>query len=98
MNQTDSGWRKRQVALDKKAENARELGLDYEPSIIEMAREATGATGTLLTCSLVGIKEISDFAAMVRHDERARCISHVYGQAGSDNVAERTVRAIRSNT
>jgi len=26
----DSGWRKRQIALDKKAENARELGLDYE--------------------------------------------------------------------
>jgi hypothetical protein len=24
MNQTDSGWRKRQIALDKKAENARE--------------------------------------------------------------------------
>jgi len=26
----DSGWRKRQIALDQKAENARELGLDYE--------------------------------------------------------------------
>ena len=26
----DSGWRKRQIALDIKAENARELGLDYE--------------------------------------------------------------------
>ena len=26
----DSGWRKRQIALDKMAENARELGLDYE--------------------------------------------------------------------
>ena len=25
-----SGWRKRQIALDQKAENARELGLDYE--------------------------------------------------------------------
>jgi len=30
MNQTDSGWRKRQIALNKKAEDARELGLDYE--------------------------------------------------------------------
>jgi hypothetical protein len=30
MNQTDSGWRKRQIALNKKAENARELGLDYD--------------------------------------------------------------------
>ena len=94
----DSGWRKRQIAFDKKAENARELGLDYEPrkTIQEMAQKATGATGTLLTLSLVGIKELEAFAAMVRHDERARCISHVYGQAGSDNVAERTVRAIRS--
>jgi hypothetical protein len=27
---TDSGWRKRQIALDVKAENARELGLGYE--------------------------------------------------------------------
>lgn len=40
MNQSDSGWRKRQIALEKMAENARELGLDYEPTIIEMAREA----------------------------------------------------------
>jgi hypothetical protein len=32
MNQ-DSGWRKRQIALDIKAENARELELDYEPSM-----------------------------------------------------------------
>ena len=31
MNQTSAAWRKRQIALDKKAENARELGLDYEP-------------------------------------------------------------------
>jgi hypothetical protein len=27
---TDSGWRKRQIALDVKADNARELGLDYD--------------------------------------------------------------------
>jgi hypothetical protein len=32
-NQSDSGWRKRQIALDIKAENARELGLDYEPQL-----------------------------------------------------------------
>ena len=25
----ESGWRKRQIALDQKAENAKELGLDY---------------------------------------------------------------------
>ena len=28
--------------------------------------------------------------------ERKRCIGHVYGQAGSDNVAQRTVKAIES--
>jgi hypothetical protein len=31
-NQSNSGWRKRQIALDIKAENARKLGLDYEPA------------------------------------------------------------------
>jgi hypothetical protein len=39
MNQ-DSGWRKRQIALDAKAENARELGLDYEPDKREHMKEA----------------------------------------------------------
>lgn len=29
--------------------------------------------------------------------ERERCCSIVYGQCSSDNVAERTVRAIRNN-
>lgn len=28
--------------------------------------------------------------------ERKRCIGHVYGQAGSDNVAQRTVEAIEA--
>ena len=38
----NTGWRKRKIALDKKAENAHELGLDYEPSktVMDMAREA----------------------------------------------------------
>ena len=40
-------------------------------TIQEMVQEATGATGTLLTCSLVGIKEISYFAALV-HEEAQR--------------------------
>ena len=38
-NQTSAGWRKRQIALDKKAENARELGLDYEPEQKPMHQE-----------------------------------------------------------
>jgi hypothetical protein len=27
--EAESGWRKKQIALEEKAENARELGLDY---------------------------------------------------------------------
>ena len=60
-------------------------------TVIEMAREAG-----LLPCQGIHLEDLEAFAAMVRHDERARCISHVYGQAGSDNVAERTVKSIRS--
>ena len=41
-------------------------------TIQEMVQKATGATGTLLTCSLVGIKEISYFAELVREEERER--------------------------
>jgi hypothetical protein len=37
-------------------------------TIQEMAQKATGATGTLLTCSLVGIKEIEAFDALVREE------------------------------
>ncbi len=36
--------------------------------------------------------------AVAVHDERERCCEIVYGQAGSDNAAERTVRAIREST
>jgi len=39
MNQTDLAWRKRQIALDKMAENARELGLDYEPEQTSMIKD-----------------------------------------------------------
>ena len=72
MSNTDSGWRKRQIALDKKAENARELGLDYEPSktVMDMAREAGFVT--------LSINEdkwgpyLERFAALVRADERKK--------------------------
>jgi hypothetical protein len=67
MTDTDSGWRKRQIALDQKAENARELGLDYEPDkTIEMAREAGIKHNTIEFYS----EELKDFAALVRADER----------------------------
>jgi len=32
MSDLTTGWRKRQIALDIKADNARELGLDYVPT------------------------------------------------------------------
>jgi len=45
MTDTNTGWRKRQIALEKKAENARELGLDYEPDkTIEMAIQGHAGT------------------------------------------------------
>ena len=41
-------------------------------TIQEMVQKATGATGTLLTCSLVGIKEIEAFAALVREEAQRK--------------------------
>ena len=66
MNQTTSGWRKRQIALDKKAENARELGLDYEPNktVIELARDCG------INFHQAKWPELERFAALVRADER----------------------------
>ena len=74
MNQ-DSGWRKRQIALDKKAENARELGLDYEPrkTIQEMAREAQ-LPYFYQTGDVANLKQLEAFAALVREDERDRVL------------------------
>ena len=77
MNQGDPGWRKRQIALDKKAENARELGLDYEPdkTIIEMAREAGFVEDVPECAASVWVQDteiteiIERFAALVRADE-----------------------------
>ena len=70
------GWLKRQSALDEKADNARELGLDYEPSktIIEMAREAGfDFSGTHLTWEdVICTEELKTFATLIRADERNR--------------------------
>jgi hypothetical protein len=75
-----TGWRKRQIALDKKAENARELGLDYEPSkTIEMAREAGMVYREFedefanANTDGVDLKTIEAFAALVRAEEREAC-------------------------
>jgi hypothetical protein len=75
MSNTDSGWRKRQIALEKKAENARELELDYEPdkTVIEMAREAGAvfpADGSYH--QFERHEDLEAFAALIRADERNR--------------------------
>ena len=73
MNQTSPGWRKRQIALDKMAENARELGLDYEPSIIERARRAGAvfpADGSYH--KFERHEDLETFAKLVREDEREK--------------------------
>ena len=83
MDMNDSGWRKRQIALDKMAENARELGLDYEPSIIEMARRAGAvfpADGSYH--KFERHEDLETFAKLVRADDR-------------DKWMERTVILIR---
>ena len=94
MNQT--GWRKRQIALDKKAENARELGLDYEPSIIEMARRAGAvfpADGSYH--KFERHEDLEAFAALVRNDERER-IAKWYESEGHMMFPVAIPKAIRS--
>ena len=71
----DSGWRKRQIALDKMAENARELGLDYEPDkiIVDMIAKVYG----VVWASKRNLEDLKAFAALVRADaiadEREAC-------------------------
>ena len=98
MNQTTSGWRKRQIALDKKAENARELGLDYEPNktIIEMAREAGGMDGwgkhkpsdpeLSLETMVFDPDDLERFAELVRADEREACAKLAEKLTWADNM------------
>ena len=96
MNQT--GWRKRQIALDKKAENARELGLDYEPSIIEMAREAGLHVATDVNwMPVIGLEYLEAFAKLIREEERER-IAKWYESEGHMMFPVAIPNAIRSNT
>lgn len=94
MNQTSSGWRKRQIALDIKAKNARELGLDYEPdkTVIEMATEA-GLMG-----KPVFRDGLEHFAALVRADERKESIKALEDQDSwsMDDPASTAIKVIRA--
>ena len=71
MNQTSSAWRKRQIALNKKAENARELGLDYEPdkTVIDMAREAD--VKPMLYDGQWAVTNLDKFAELVQAKKQA---------------------------
>jgi hypothetical protein len=73
-----SGWRKRQIALDIKAENSRELGLDYKPdkTVIEMARQAGGSTNGKIWAMYTA--ELEAFAALVRADERDKWMERAH--------------------
>ena len=73
-NQTTLGWRKRQIALNKKAENARELGLDYEPNktVIDLAKDCG------INFHQAGWPELERFAALVRADERDQVTQLLY--------------------
>jgi len=63
--------------------------------IIRMAREA-GCEETWGADAFRFVEEeLERFAALVADAERDRCCKIVYGMAGSDNVAQRIVDAIR---
>ena len=75
--------------------------------IIRMAREAglhsavllhlyDGKEAALTDSERDELRRLERFAALIRAAEQDRCCRIVYGMAGSDNVAQRTVDAIRS--
>ena len=64
---------RKQVALDRKAENARELGLDYEPDL-QAELDATNRQVEILSDALAeSRREIDAMIALVRADEREAC-------------------------
>jgi hypothetical protein len=75
---------------------------------IRLAREAGLSVGTNISAiTLVGapseyglahitIEEMERFAALIAEAEREACCSIVFGQCESDNVAQRTVDAIKA--
>jgi hypothetical protein len=71
MNKTDSGWRKRQIALDKKAENARELGLDYD----------------VHSCSHLCTRPMCVAVREAVESEREACAKVADGYIGADPIA-----------
>jgi len=73
MSNTDSGWRKRQIALDKKAENAGKLGLDYEPDKELWEKSQVWESSDDGRGGLKLLESVEKFAELVRADEREAC-------------------------
>jgi hypothetical protein len=63
-----------------------------QDEIIEMARQADWPDS--LVAPIIMAK-LSDFAKLVAAHEQDRCCAIVFSQCDSDNVAQRTVDAIR---
>lgn len=67
-----------------------------QDEIIEMYKEVSNKLCNGKEWCWAGVGEpLQLFAKLVAAKERDRCCSIIYGQCGSDNVAERTVQAIR---
>ena len=65
--------------------------------IIRMAKE-TSATRVQAGLDAGTLPWLERFANLVAAAEQKRCIGIIHGQCGSDNVAQRTVDAIRSQS
>ena len=89
------GYKKANEALDKMAENARELGLDYEPSSVsKLAREAG-----LRDCTCDGtLGCLERFAELVRADERNSWPAEMEAMERQVNILTDALAEARSNT
>ena len=100
MSDVNTGWRKRQIALDIKADNPRELGLDYEPhkTVVEMAQTTLFRMNTVDNESVFWTatdEELKAFADLIRADEREAC-ARVAEQVGQDKNQHGIAAAIRN--
>lgn len=66
-----------------------------QDEIIEMAEQCGIDPHDMCEDPRIAINNLEAFAKLVAAKEQDRCCSIIYGQCGSDNVAERTVREIR---
>ena len=66
-----------------------------DENTIKMARQAWGEDHEIFWFDDNGIER---FANLVRAAKQDRCCRIIFGMAGSDNVAQRTVDAIRNDT